>query len=523
MSKKIELTIPDIGGATDVDVIEVLVNIGDKVEQEQSIVTLEGDKATMEVPAAASGIVKKISLHVGDKVSEGSAMIDLEVEGQPQVNSIADTNHLSEEKSDSISQVENNASQIQDVAIPDIGGASDVDVIEVMVSAGDEVDEEQSILTLEGDKATMEVPSPYKGKVIEVKLSVGDKVSEGDVVLSMEVVGSSLNIATEQQKSDLVQTKQETKMDASRGTDSELKTPSKGEFITSPIVRRLAREFDIDLKRIRATGGKGRITKDDILNYIKDAMKGGSSGLSVAALPDIDFSKFGEVEELALNKIKRSTGVNLHRNWISVPHVTQFGQADITEMETFRKEHKAYGLEQGARLTPLVFIMKAVVAALKAFPSFNSSLSSDGNSLILKKYYHIGIAVDTPDGLVVPVVRDVDKKGILDLARELGEISQKARDKKLTMKDFQGASFSISSLGGIGGTAFTPIVNMPEVAILGLSKASMQPVYQNDSFVPRLMLPLSLSYDHRVIDGAEGARFMVYLSDQLSDEKTLLL
>jgi len=421
------------------------------------------------------------------------------------------------------------------ITVPDIGGATDVDVIEVLVKVGDHVKAEAPLITLESDKATMEIPSPDEGVVKEVKVKAGSKVSAGSAIVVLEIAdtGKADAPAKKEEKPKTEAVKPAAAVPA-KSIVAE-KTPAAAiaaEPVTEdtdahagPIVRRIAREFGINLARVPATGPKQRILKEDIQAYVKtklaEVQTGGGSGLPAA--PVVDFAKFGAIETQPLSRIKKLSGKFLHRNWVLIPHVTQFGNADITELEAFRQAQKTTLEKQGVKLTPLIFIMKAVVAGLKEFPQFNASLDASGENLILKKYFHIGVAVDTPDGLVVPVIRDVDKKGMLDLAKELSVISEKARNKQLTANDMQGGCFSISSLGGIGGTAFTPIVNMPEVAILGVSKASQQPVYENGAFVPRLLLPLSLSYDHRVIDGADGARFMVYLANVLSDVRNLLL
>lgn len=418
---------------------------------------------------------------------------------------------------------------IKEVKAPDLGNVADAAIIEVAVKPGDEINAEDTLITLESDKASMDIPAPFAGKVKEVKVKVGDKISTGSLILTMEVgegvakeesksespVGTALAAPAE---SKIITEAKHTPADISEDDEDE------GDVHAGPGVRRLAREFGLDLNKIRGTGSKGRIIKEDLQNYVKAQMTGGgATGSGLPAAPVVDFKQFGEVENIALSRIKKLTAINLHRNWVLIPHVTQFDEADITDLEDFRKSQQKEAEKVGVKLTPLVFIMKAVVASLKAFPTFNASLAANGEELILKKYFHIGVAVDTPDGLVVPVIRDVDKKGLLDLAKELGEVSAKARAKQLTSADMQGSSFTISSLGGIGGTAFTPIVNMPDVAILGVSKSAIKPIYQNNQFVPRLMLPLSLSYDHRVIDGAEGARFIVHLTKQLSDIRNWLL
>lgn len=418
---------------------------------------------------------------------------------------------------------------IKNINVPDIGGAADVDVIEVLVKPGDTVKVDTPLITLESDKATMELPSPEAGVIKEIKVKAGSKVSEGTLIATIEVTGDAVS----QEKTEEKKTSQESQSKIEETKSKEEITPPQKKLEepisesedshAGPAVRRIAKEFGIDLKQVRGTGPKERILKEDLSAFIKSQMSQSAGGSALPAAPSVDFAKFGAIETQALTRIKKLSGKNLHRNWLLVPHVTQFGQADITELESFRQSKKSFFDKQGIKLTPLIFIMKAVVASLKAFPLFNSSLDANGENLILKKYFHIGVAVDTPEGLVVPVIRDVDKKSIIEIAKELGAVSEKARNKQLSSNEMQGGCFSISSLGGIGGTAFTPIVNVPEVAILGVSKAAHQPVYENDKFVPRLMLPLSLSYDHRVIDGAEGARFMVYLTEMLSDIRILLL
>ncbi len=426
---------------------------------------------------------------------------------------------------------------IKEVLIPDIGGAKDVDVIELLVKPGDSVSVDGSLITLEGDKATMDIPSPYEGVVKDLKVKVGDKVSQGSLILTMEVSDQSAEGSKETQKETKAAPTPETPpakskqpsepaaVEAAKPETKESDTTSDASIHAGPAVRRLARELSLELSRIPATGPKNRITKEDIQGFVKAQMAAGGKGggLAIAPAPAIDFTQFGEVTYQPLAKIQKITGSNLHRSWVTIPHVTQFISADITELEAFREQQKAAAEKRGIRLTPLAFIMKAVVTALVAFPTFNASLDEKGEQLILKKYIHLGVAVDTPKGLVVPVIRDVNRKSIYELAAELAMISSKAREKGLSVVDMQGGCFTISSLGGIGGTAFTPMINAPEVAILGVSKASMQPVYQDNQFVPRLMLPLSLSYDHRVINGAEAARFCVFLAEHLTDIRSLLL
>lgn len=434
---------------------------------------------------------------------------------------------------------------IKEVLVPDLGNIAGAEVIEVAVKPGAKVNKEDTLITLESDKASMDIPSPVAGTIKEVKVKVGDKLATGDLILLVEVSVEESSTQTDTAKSEgkkeePKETKEKPPAEKSAASAKpEQSEPEKSKEASSkeaavnsagaeihagPSVRRLAREFGVDLSRVKPTGPKERILKEDVQAFVKKALAGGAGmGSALPQTPVVDFSQFGAIENKPLSRIKRLTAVNLHRNWVLIPHVTQFDEADITELEAFRKEQQKQAEKQSIKLTPLVFVMKAVVTTLKEFPTFNASLDPSGEQLILKKYFHLGVAVDTADGLVVPVIRDVDKKGLLELARELGEVSAKARAKTLTAADMQGSSFTISSLGGIGGTAFTPIVNLPDVAILGVSKAAMKPVYQEGHFVPRLMLPLSLSYDHRVIDGAEGARFIVYLAACLADMRRWLL
>ncbi|MFZ2315666.1 MAG: dihydrolipoyllysine-residue acetyltransferase [Gammaproteobacteria bacterium] len=417
---------------------------------------------------------------------------------------------------------------IKNITTPDLGGATDVAVIEVLVKPGDTVAVDQTVVTLESDKATLEIPSSDAGVVKEVKVKVNDKVSTGSVLIVLEAKAAPAEKTKEATpaKAEPAPVAQKAEPVAAPVEEITDEDDEKGDVHAGPGVRRLARELGVSLNVLSGTGPKQRILKEDVQSYVKGQLAAGSatsSGFSLPSAPSVDFSKFGDVEKQALSRIKKISGKNLQRNWTTIPHVTQFADVDITALEEFRQSQKNALDKQKVKLTPLVFIMKAVVAALKAFPNVNASLDATGENLILKQYFHIGVAVDTPDGLVVPVIRDVDKKGLIDLAKELAVISEKARNKQLSPGDMQGGCFSISSLGGIGGTAFTPIINAPEVAILGVSKSSYQPVYQDGVFVPRLMLPLSLSYDHRVIDGAEGARFIMFLSSMLSDIRNLLM
>ncbi len=517
-----QITVPDIGNASDVDVIEVMIKPGDKIEKEDPLITLETDKATMEIPSSEAGIVDSVNVKVGDTVSQGQliAVVKAELESE-EVPDAAEPQQAAEPiiSSSEVSET------VINVTIPDIGSTADVDVIEILVSPGDHIEKDASIITLEGDKATMEVPAPQAGEVQDINVKVGDKVSQGSLVLTLKT-----KVAAGDKPAPVSEVQETAAPAPAAPTDAPSAAPQapatqthSGQVHAGPAVRRLGRELGVTLEQVIGTGRKGRVTKQDLQSYVKTRLANGGSGLAVEAMPEIDFSQFGEIETQPLKKIKRLTGKHVHRSWVTVPHVTQFDEADITELEDFRKANKAKAEKQGFKLTPLVFIMKAVVAALKAFPQFNSSLSANGENLILKHYYHIGVAADTPNGLVVPVIRNADQKGIFEIAKELGEVSARAREKGLMPQDMQGGCFTISSLGGISGTAFTPIVNSPDVAILGVSKAKLQPVYQEGEFVPRLILPLSLSYDHRVIDGAEAARFTKFLGECLNDIRNLLL
>lgn len=553
-TKVVEVTVPDIGGDTDVSVIEVLVAVGDKIEVDSGLITLETDKATMDVPSPFAGVVKDVKVAVGDKVSQGSLVIMLEVGGAaPAVAPSVSAPTVAAQAAPAATVAPVAAAPaapaasmvaVKEIQVPDIGDASNVDVIEVLVSVGDEIIADQGLITLETDKATMEVPAPFAGKLLSLTVKVGDKVSQGSVIATIETT----SVATASAPAPAAQAAAPAPVSAVPVAAPASRPPvphhpsagtpvSTGAVHASPAVRRLAREFGVDLTQVTGSGRKGRIMKEDVQAYVKYELSrpkataatsvgsGNGGGLQVIAAPKVDFSKFGEVEEIPLSRIQKISGPNLHRNWVTIPHVTQFDEADITEMEEFRKQQNDVAAKKKAdyKITPLVFMLKAVAKTLQQFPVFNSSLSSDGESLIQKKYFHIGVAVDTPNGLVVPVVRDVDKKGIIELSRELADISIRARDGKLKSADMQGSCFTISSLGGIGGTAFTPIVNYPDVAILGVSKSEIKPKWNGKEFEPKLMLPLSLSYDHRVIDGAMAARFSVTLSGILSDIRTLVL
>ncbi|EGQ9767975.1 pyruvate dehydrogenase complex dihydrolipoyllysine-residue acetyltransferase [Vibrio alginolyticus] len=525
-----EVHVPDIGG-DEVEVTEIMVAVGDSIEEEQSLLTVEGDKASMEVPAPFAGTLKEIKVAAGDKVSTGSLIMVFETAGSgaPAAPAAAEAPAAAVPA----------ASAAKEVNVPDIGG-DEVEVTEIMVAVGDTVEEEQSLITVEGDKASMEVPAPFAGTVKEIKIAAGDKVSTGSLIMVFEVAGAAPAPAAAPAQAAAPAApapKAEAPAAAAPAATGDFKENDEYAH-ASPVVRRLAREFGVNLSKVKGSGRKSRILKEDVQAYVKDALKRLESGAGAAASgkgdgaalgllpwPKVDFSKFGETEVQPLSRIKKISGANLHRNWVMIPHVTQWDNADITALEAFRKEQNAIEAKKdtGMKITPLVFIMKAVAKALEAFPAFNSSLSEDGESLILKKYVNVGIAVDTPNGLVVPVFKDVNKKGIYELSEELMAVSKKARAGKLTAADMQGGCFTISSLGGIGGTAFTPIVNAPEVGILGVSKSEMKPVWNGKEFEPRLQLPLSLSYDHRVIDGAEGARFITYLNSCLSDIRRLVL
>lgn len=525
-----EVHVPDIGG-DEVEVTEIMVAVGDSIEEEQSLLTVEGDKASMEVPAPFAGTLKEIKVAAGDKVSTGSLIMVFETAGSGAPAAPAAT--------EAPAAAAPAASAAKEVNVPDIGG-DEVEVTEIMVAVGDTVEEEQSLITVEGDKASMEVPAPFAGTVKEIKIAAGDKVSTGSLIMVFEVAGAAPAPAAAPAQAAAPAApapKAEAPAAAAPAATGDFKENDEYAH-ASPVVRRLAREFGVNLSKVKGSGRKSRILKEDVQAYVKDALKRLESGAGAAASgkgdgaalgllpwPKVDFSKFGETEVQPLSRIKKISGANLHRNWVMIPHVTQWDNADITALEAFRKEQNAIEAKKdtGMKITPLVFIMKAVAKALEAFPAFNSSLSEDGESLILKKYVNVGIAVDTPNGLVVPVFKDVNKKGIYELSEELMAVSKKARAGKLTAADMQGGCFTISSLGGIGGTAFTPIVNAPEVGILGVSKSEMKPVWNGKEFEPRLQLPLSLSYDHRVIDGAEGARFITYLNSCLSDIRRLVL
>ena len=532
-SAVVEVNVPDIG-SDEVNVTEIMVKVGDSVEVDQSIINVEGDKASMEVPAPIAGVVKEILINVGDKVSTGKLIMKFETASSAPVAAAAPAQTAASAAT---------TSAIKDVNVPDIGG-DEVNVTEIMVAVGDTVSEDQSLITVEGDKASMEVPAPFGGVVKEILVKSGDKVSTGSLIMRFEVAGAApvaaISAPAPQVASPAPAAQPAAQSGNVSGLSQEQVVASAGYAHATPVIRRLAREFGVNLDKVKGTGRKGRIVKEDIEAYVKTAVKAYESGATAQAAgngvangaglgllpwPKVDFSKFGEIEEVELSRINKISGANLHRNWVMIPHVTHFDKADITDLEAFRKEQNALAEKQklGVKITPVVFIMKAVAKALEAYPRFNSSITEDAQRLILKKYINIGVAVDTPNGLVVPVFKNVNKKGIIELSRELMEVSKKAREGKLTASDMQGGCFTISSLGGIGTTHFAPIVNAPEVAILGVSKSSMEPVWNGKEFAPRLILPMSLSFDHRVIDGADGARFISYIGAVLADLRRLIM
>src|SRR5688572_18422679 len=542
-----QVVVPDIGDFKEVEVIEVLVKPGDKVAKEQSLVTLESDKATMEIPSPTAGVVKKLEIKAGDKVSKGSPILLLDDKSNGEAPPDEKPKpQPAAQKSTSTPAATQTAAQAMTVPVPDIGDFKEVEVIEVLVKPGDTVTKEQSLITLESDKATMEIPSPAAGVVKEMRIKVGDKVAKGAAILVLESKESAPKEAPKAAKpapaaapaAAAAPIPAPTPAPSTRPVPREPRDETVAKPHASPSVRKFARELGVDLSRVQGSGPKGRILHTDVQGFVKGALSGktvptakngGTLPFNLPAWPEVDFAKFGPIESKPLSRIQKLSGPYLHRNWVSIPHVTQFDEADITDLEAFRKAQTVETEKKGFKLTMLAFLLKACVTALRQYPQFNSSLDKSGENIILKKYFHIGVAVDTPGGLVVPVVRDADRKGVFDIARELADISKLARDGKLKPGDMQGGTFSISSLGGIGGTAFTPIINAPEVAILGVSRSAFRPVFAgkdekgNDLFKARLMLPLSLSYDHRVIDGATAARFSAYLASVLSDIRKIVL
>ncbi|MTI15283.1 dihydrolipoyllysine-residue acetyltransferase [Sansalvadorimonas verongulae] len=535
------IKVPDIGGEG--EIVEINVSVGDTVDAEDTIVTLESDKATMEVPAPIAGKVVEILVNIGDTLGEGAQVLKLETEGSaaeapaPAPESEAPAPQQEVVEAAPAPQVAPSVQTI-DVKVPDIGGDK-APVVEIAVSVGDEIQVDDALITLESDKATMEVPSTQAGKVTAVHVNVGDELGEGDLVISLEVAGAAPAPAAESAPTPAPQ--KEIPVPAASVSPSghatkvasieEVKPALTGHVYAGPAVRRIAREFGVELPLVKGTGPKGRVLKEDVQAFVRERLSrpvvaeaaSAMVGSGIPEIPEVDFSQFGEIEVVQINRLRQVAAKNFQRSWLNIPHVTQHDDADITELEAFRKAQKKVAEARGTRLTPLPFMLKAAAYALKEMPQFCASLSPDGKSRILKKYVNIGIAVDTPDGLLVPVIKDVDKKGLWELAVECAELADKARKKQLKPDEMKGGCFTISSLGSIGGTSFTPIVNSPEVAILGISKASMKPVWNGSEFMPRLMLPLSLSYDHRAINGAEAAKFTVLISTLLADIRKLLL
>ena len=520
------IKVPDIGGAEGVEVIELSVSVGDIVAVEDSIIVVETDKASMDLPTPVAGKIIRLKVAEGDKVSEGDLMVEIEVDGAV---STADKTADSEAASIEVAATEPTpvaTAAEQTVVVPDLGGSDNVEVIEVCVAPGDEIAEGDSIIVLETDKASMEIPAPFAGKVVSIAVNEGGKVSVGDAMAVLLVAGST---AVEPVVSTAATgvTAVTQNVTAVPVTDiSSASEVSTGNIYAGPAVRKLARQLGVNLDKIKASGPRGRLNKDDVRSYVKDIVnqvENGTSGAGIPVIPAVDFSKFGDVELVKLSKIQKITANNMARNWLNVPHVTQWDDADITELEGFRKGLKSEAEKRGSKLTPLPFLLKACAAALRAEASFNVSLHADGEHIVQKDYVHIGIAVDSPVGLMVPVIRDVDTKGLWELADEFTEIVAKARTGKLMPRDMQGGCFTISSLGAMGGKGFTPIVNAPEVAILGVSRAQMKPIWNGKDFEPRNMLPLSLSYDHRAVNGADAGRFFTYLTSVLGDVRRLLL
>ncbi|WIX31578.1 pyruvate dehydrogenase complex dihydrolipoyllysine-residue acetyltransferase [Salinicola sp. JS01] len=575
--RTVEVKVPDIGGGDGVEIIEVAVSEGDEISAEDTLITLESDKASMDVPSPYSGKIVSLSIKEGDSVSEGDLIGTMEIAGEgdddaeddapaaddaeaPSGDDSADAEDDSADEEGDDEDTDDSAGGRQEIRVPDIGGSEGVEIIEVAISEGDEIDKEDTLITLESDKASMDVPSPVKGKVVELAVKEGDSVSEGDLIGYVEVAGQSGGKKKSAKPAgDKGKDKAESKAPAAKKDDAKAATDSRAQkqqggepspearhkhgddksagahVHAGPAVRKMARELGVELSEVKGSGPKGRILKDDVDGFVKQVMQarkqgGGqaaapaaSGGAGIPPVPAVDFSQFGEIEEKPMGRLMKAGATNLHRSWLNVPHVTQFDEADITELEAFRKAMKDEAQQQGAKLTPLPFMIKAAAKALEKFPQFNVSLHPDGDKLIQKKYFHIGVAVDTPNGLMVPVIRNVDQKGIIELAKEVIDLAGRAQEGKLKRDEMQGGCFTISSLGSIGGTAFTPIVNTPEVAILGVSKSQMKPVWNGSEFKPRLMCPLSLSYDHRAVNGADAARFTAYLAQVLTDIRRMLV
>ncbi len=555
MAKIYDIFIPDLGADKDVDLIDIMVKVGDKVQVEDGLITLETEKASMDVPTEYAGVIKEILVKVGDKVNSGDLIARVEAadedtaQEEPKVEAVVKTQAAAavQEAVEVQTQTQTPTqfvkeqsiqSVLTEVRVPDLGADKDVDLIDVMVKVGDIVAMDYGLITLETEKASMDVPAPFGGEVIELFVETGMKVNSGDLIAKMiktivvenKVPTPAFNsnpTPTIVEKASTTRTIQEVAALSLEKEDSKVLNKKAVKVYASPSVRKVAREFGVDLGFVKGSAAKGRIIKDDIKAYVKEQLNKPASasnigfGFNLPESKEIDFAQFGKIEKVELNRVQKISGPFLHKNYLSMPHVAQFDEADITELEKFRKEQNA--LAKDFKLSPLVFIIKAVVKALQIHPKFNSSLSLDGQELIMKKYFNIGVAVDTPNGLLVPVIKDADKKSFSEISIELAKISAKARDGKLSSADMSGGCFTISSLGGIGGTFFTPIINAPEVAILGISKSSIKPVFNGKKFKPRLILPLSLSYDHKVIDGADGARFTTTLSELLSDIRLLNL
>jgi pyruvate dehydrogenase E2 component (dihydrolipoamide acetyltransferase) len=548
------IRVPDIGGGEG-EVIELMIKVGDRIEADQSVLTLESDKASMEIPAPKGGVVKSLKVKLGDRLKEGDELFELEAEGTAQAPAAAAAAPAEAPKAAAApapaaapAQAAPASSSVQDVHVPDIGSDGKARVIEILIKVGDTVEADQSLITLESDKASMEIPSPAAGVVESIRVKLEDEVGTGDFILTLKVAGAAApaaepTAATPTAASDVhkvpagahpavvAEVSAIASLAAAAAKVDHVEARPGSKVHAGPAVRLLAREFGVELTGVPGTGPKGRILKEDVQAYVKAMMHkakeaptaGATGGAGIPPIPVVDFSKFGEIEEVAMTRLMQVGANNLHRSWLNVPHVTQFDSADITELEAFRVAQKAVAEKAGVKLTVLPLLLKACAFLLKELPDFNSSLAPSGKAIIRKKYVHIGFAVDTPDGLLVPVIKNVDQKSLLQLAAEAAALAEKARSKKLSADDMQGACFTISSLGHIGGTGFTPIVNAPEVAILGVSKATIQPVWDGKAFQPKLMLPLSLSYDHRVINGAAAARFTKRLGDVLADIRTLLL
>ncbi|WP_122864246.1 dihydrolipoyllysine-residue acetyltransferase [Pseudomonas viridiflava] len=535
------IRVPDIGNGEG-EVIELMVKVGDRIEADQSVLTLESDKASMEIPAPKAGVIKAMKVKLGDRLKEGDELFELEIEGEAAAAPAAAEKPAEAAPAPAAAApAPAAAASVQDIHVPDIGSSGKAKIIELMVKVGDSIQADQSLITLESDKASMEIPSPAAGVVESIEVKLDQEVGTGDLILKLKVEGAAPAAAPAPAASAPAAAPAKTeaapapaaapapKAEAAPAPAAPAKDGAK--VHAGPAVRQLAREFGVELNAVSATGPHGRVLKEDVQAYVKammqkakDAPAGGASGgMGIQPIPEVDFSRFGEIEEVPMTRLMQLGATGLHRSWLNIPHVTQFDQADITELEAFRVAQKGAAEKAGVKLTVLPLLLKSCAHLLKELPDFNASLAPSGKAVIRKKYVHIGFAVDTPDGLLVPVIRDVDQKSLLQLAAEAAALAEKARTKKLTANDMQGACFTISSLGHIGGTGFTPIVNAPEVAILGVSKATIQPVWDGKAFQPKLMLPLSLSYDHRVINGAAAARFTKRLSELLADIRTILL